>query len=232
MIINLMGILTLVAAGLIAAMAFEAAPSLVGDARVIAAAGIVFATSVVAELLGMPARVLFVVPMWMAALALVGVYVYEFYGALGIVGVVVGAVALQALMMLVGAMYERREERREFVRRLREIDLRGLNPAYDQAWDALHEAILIPRVTPWTRELLVHQHRVATLVQAWIGDQIPEPRLLERAVKAFEAGAADPSKVDADKLRAESERLQAVIRNREGLARKAQALRAIQAASR
>ena len=97
MIINLMGILTLVAAGLIAAMAFEAAPSLVGDARVIAAAGIVFATSVVAELLGMPARVLFVVPMWMAALALVGVYVYEFYGALGIVGVVVGAVALQAL---------------------------------------------------------------------------------------------------------------------------------------
>jgi hypothetical protein len=232
MIINLMGILTLIAAGLIAVMAFEAFPSLVGDARVIAAAGIVFATSVIAEVIGLPPRLLFIVPMWMAALVAVGVYVHESYGALGVVGLVVGAVALQALMMVIGAIHERRAERKDIVVRLRKIDLRGLNPAYDQAWDALHEAIMIPRVTPWTRDLLVHQHRVATMVQRWIGDRIPEPRLLERAVRAFEAGAADPAKVDADELRAHSEWLQAVIRNREALARKTAALRQIQAASR
>ena len=143
----------------------------------------------------------------------------------------VGDEIVRALDDLVREAHERRRERKELGRRLREIDLRGLNPGYDQAWDQLHEAILIPEATPWTRELLQHQARVAGLVQRWIGDGIPEPRLLERAVTVFTEGAEDPSKVDAGKLREQSAWLQSVIRNRDGLAKKAAALRAMQAAS-
>ena len=228
--INLMGIVTLVVAVLIGATFFAAVP-LTGDLRLVASAVILFGTSVLAEVVGVQPRVLFFVPLWMAALIGIGVYVHDHHGALGIVALVVGAVALQALMLLIGAVHMRRRERKELAQRLRSVDLNGLNPAYDQAWETLHEAILIPKVTPWTAELLQHQRKVGELLLSWVEAQIPEPRLLRRAVLAFAEGALDPAKVDADKLRQESAWMQSLIINRDALAKKTAALRQIAAAN-
>ncbi len=229
--INLMGVLALIASGLITTMVFEALPSITDDGRLLVAAAVTCATSLLFESAGMPPRVFYVVPLWLAALIVVGVDAYERYGLRGIAALLVGAVILVGFMREVGALHESRRERKAIAQRLAETDLNGLNPDFDQAWDAVHEAIIIPRVTPWTGELLAHQHRVATLVERWIGDRIPEPRLLKRAVLAFGAGAADPTNADADQLRQESAWLQSVIRNRDALARKAAALRQLQAQS-
>lgn len=56
--INFSASLTLVVAALIGAFAFEMIPALTGDARLVAAAMIVFATSILAESAGFAPRVL------------------------------------------------------------------------------------------------------------------------------------------------------------------------------
>lgn len=220
LIINVSAIITLVVALLITATVFEALPAGVEQARLFIGLGITFVTGLIAEVIGLAPRLFFLVPVWMAALIIMGVQIYERHGALGLLGVLVGGAALQALMLVVGALHERRRERRDLARRLRSVDLRGLNPAYDQAWDAVHEAVLAPRVTPWTRELLEHDHRVAELVERWLSDRLPGDRL-RRLVAAYAEGATAPDKVDAAALRRESEWLQATIRNRDALARDA-----------
>ncbi len=229
--INFMGILTLLVAVLIGATLFEVFPALGGDARIAVGALVLFATSLLAELVGVQPRVLFLVPLWLAALVAIGVYVHDHHGVLAVVGLVACAIALQGLMMVIGAYHERRRERRELGQRLQEIDLGGLNPAFDQAWETLSESILIPRVTPWTGELLKNNRRSAELLLAWMEGRIPEPRLLRRAVLAFAEGALEPAKVDADKLRQEAERMRSMILHRDALAKKTAALRELAAAS-
>lgn len=150
--------------------------------------------------------------------------IYERHGVLGVLALLVGGAALQALMIVVARLHERRRERRDLGVRLRGADLRHLNPGFDQAWDILHEAVLVPRVTPWTRELLAHDGRVAALVERWLEDRHPghaAGERLRRLVAAFEEGATAPDKVAAPSLRKESEWLQALIRDRDALARKA-----------
>lgn len=224
MILNISAIITLVAAALITATVFEALPAGLEEARLFVALAIFFGAGLIAESVGLAPRVFFLVPVWMAALIVFAVQIYERYGVVGVIGVVVGGAALQGLMMIVGAFHDRRRERRDLARRLRSVDLGGLNPAYDQAWDTVHEAILAPRVTPWTRELLAHDHRVAALVQRWLSDgrpRLPIADRLERLVAAYAEGAAAPDKVDAAALGRESAWLQAVIRDRDALARAA-----------
>jgi hypothetical protein len=219
--LNITAIVTLVAAALISATVFELLPAGAEEARMFTALGITFIAGVIAELIGLAPRLLYLIPLWMAALIMLGVQIHERHGILGVLGALVGGAALQALMIVVARFHERRRERRDLDKRLRSVDLRHLNPAYDQAWDIVHEAVLVPRVTPWTRELLAHDHKVAALVERWLTDRhpgLPAGDRLRRLVAAFEAGAAAPGKAAALGLRKESEWLQALIRNRDSLA--------------
>jgi hypothetical protein len=224
MIINISAIITLVVAALISATVFETLPAGAEDARMFTALGVTFIAGLIAELIGLGPRLFYLIPLWMAALIMLGVQIHERHGILGILAVLVGGAALQGLMFVVAAFHERRRERRDLDKRLRSVDLRHLNPTYDQAWDILHEAVLVPRVTPWTRELLEHDHRVAALVERWLTERhpgLPGGDRLRRLVATYAEGAAAPGKLAAPALRTESEWLQAMIRNRDTLTKDA-----------
>lgn len=220
MIINIPAIITLVLAVLISETLFATIPASAEEKRIFLTLGITFILALITELIGLAPRLFYLMPLWMAALILLGIEVHARYGVPGIVGLLVGGAALQALMFVVAAFHERRRERRDLSRSLRSVDLRGLNPAYDQAWDALHEAVFTPRVIPWTRELLEHDHKVAACVERWLAarySDFPGADRLRRLVVAYAEGAASPEKVNAAALRHESEWLQSIIRNRESL---------------
>jgi hypothetical protein len=218
-VINIAAIITLVAVALVAAITNNLMPAIDVQVRVLL---ITVVSSFAAEGLGFAPRVLWIVPLWLAALAFLGIHIYEQYGVLGVIGVVVAAAILLALTILLGKFHERRRERRTLAERLRTTDLRGLNPIYDQAWDTVHEAILQPRFTPWTKEICEHNRKVAELVVAWLLDKRPPAARAERlraVVEVFASAAADPSQVEASKLAHESAWLMAMIRNRDSLDR-------------
>jgi hypothetical protein len=218
-VIDLAAILTLVAVALVTASINHFVPAIDVSVRV---SVITVVAGLAAEGLGFAPRVLWVVPLWLAGLAYLGIHIYEEYGLIGVLGVVLAGAILLALTIIVSRLHERRRERRTLANRLRISSLGGLNPHYDQAWDILHEAILHPRTTPWTKEICEHNCKVAELAAAWLLEKRPPAARAERlrvVVEAFASAAADPSQVDASTLGRESDWLQSMIRNRDSLDR-------------
>lgn len=210
---------TLVAVGLIAAIGESILPATHIEVRIYV---ITIVTSLFAEGLGFAPRVLWLVPLWAAALTLLGAHIYVQYGVLGVVAVVLVAAVLLAFTIFMGRMHERRRERKDLANKVRTSDLRGLNPIYDQAWDTLHEAVLCPRETEWTKALCEHNLKVARIAVPWLLDRNPPSevaRRLQRVIDTFAAAAADPASVSAGDLTGASSFLQDMIRSRDLLHR-------------
>lgn len=210
---------TLAAVALIVMIGENIAPAADIQVRVYVVAVV---TSLLAETIGLAPRVLWLVPLWLVALALLGVHVYAEYGVLGVVAVVIAAALLLVFTILIGRFHMRRRERRDLAKAMANVDLAGLNPNYDQAWDTLHEAVLCPRETPWTTQLSEHNRKVAALAVPWLLDRSPTPAIAERLrglVDLFARGAADPASVEEGRLSSASSWLQAMIRNRDALDR-------------
>lgn len=209
---------TLAAAALITMFGESIAPA---DDIAIRVYVITFVTSLLVEMIGLAPRILWVVPLWLVALAMFGVHIYTEHGVLGVAGVVLAGAVLLVLTILVGRFHTRRRERRDLAKAMRSVDIRGLNPIYDQAWETLHEAVLCPRETAWTKELCAHNRKVAQIAAPWLLDRNPTParaKRLQQLDEVFVAGLADPSDDEA-LLGRESDWLQAMIRDRDSLDR-------------